>query len=79
MGVREDGSDVEATGALDVHEVRVRGPVKVEVSNAKWGKSESKEEEGKGKGWTYCTRRLSLWVWAVFSAEGLRRSTASDD
>jgi len=25
LGVREDGSDVEATGALDVHEVRVRG------------------------------------------------------
>ena len=26
LSVREDGGDVEAPGALDVHEVRVRGP-----------------------------------------------------
>jgi len=50
LGVREDGSDVEATGALDVHEVRVRGPVKVEKCEQREVGRNGKKGRGWGKG-----------------------------
>jgi len=47
LGVREDGSNVEATGALDVHEVRVRGPISIKkCEQTEVGRKERGKREG---------------------------------